>query len=294
MVKISRANFLPASLIAYFIGAAYAHSRGYNINTFILLIGFIGVGASHLAGNLFNEYFDYKNGADKNSPESPFSGGSKLIDRGIYKPRDVLMMAVGAFTAALVCGLALFFIIKDYMILILALSGGALLIEYTAPPLKLAYNKLGEAAIFLSFGVLLVLGGSFIFSKEINFGAVLISLPIAFLVTAVILCNQMPDYETDAEAGKSNLIHIVGKNRGWAVYLAAVFLSYISILANIAYGSLPSYLAISGVIYLLGVRNAFILRKPSSGLDDYISASSGTVTLHAVIGALIILALALL
>lgn len=293
MFRISRANFLPASLIAYFIGVAYAYSTGYKIDTFIMLIGFLGVGAAHLSGNLFNEYFDYKNGADKNSPSSPFSGGSKLIDKGEYKPNDVLKLAAMMLIMAFLCCMVLLFKIKSYVILLLALVGGILLLGYTAPPLKLAYRKWGEADIFFSFGVILVMGGNFIFSRSINAGVVLISLPIAFLITAVILCNEIPDYETDRAAKKFNLIHMAGKSRGWVIYLAAVIASYISILINIAYGNLPVYFIFSGALYLLGVESTVILRNSQGHLSGYIKASSYTVMLHAIIGSAIILSLVL-
>jgi len=79
---------------------------------------------------------------------------------------------------------------------------GVLAAQYTAPPLRLAYNRLGEIDIFLLFRIFLVMGSFYLFAEKFTFNSFLVSLPIAFLFAGVIICNEIPDSEYDLRAKK--------------------------------------------------------------------------------------------
>jgi 1,4-dihydroxy-2-naphthoate octaprenyltransferase len=159
LVRATRAHFLPASLIPFCIGAAFAFSSGFAINAFRFFAGITGVAAAHLAGNVLNDYFDDRSKADTITlRKSPFFGGSRVIQDGLLGPSGMLRLALAFLAVSFICGAALFFSVRSLFFLFYVIAAGVLIVEYTAPPLRLAYNRWGEADIFLCFGIALTPG----------------------------------------------------------------------------------------------------------------------------------------
>lgn len=292
LLRASRANFLPASIIPFIIGASFAFNQGYKISFPKLLFGILGVASAHLAGNLMNDYYDDRSDADKlNTNSSPFFGGSKVIQNKGMTPKEVLISSIMLFFLALLSGIIIFLITLDPVILIMMLIAGILASGYTAPPLSFAYRKIGELVIFLLFGALLVMASFYIFSQKFTASSFVISLPISFLVLGVILCNEIPDYKSDILVGKRNLISLVGQERGYILYILAILFSIIAIIINISMEMLPAYFASSILMFIIGLRAINVLCKKPKVLDNYIKASQLTIVLHGLVGVALIAAL---
>ncbi|MCX5678855.1 MAG: prenyltransferase [Candidatus Omnitrophica bacterium] len=291
-IKAARANFLPASLMPFLIGAFYAFRLGHNVSPARFILAFLGVGSMHLAGNLFNDYFDYKSGADNMSgKESPFFGGSRVIQKGLLNSSDVLSLSLFFTALAFLCGMGIYIITEDPVFPLFMLIAAILAFEYTAPPLRLSYNRLGELDIFLLFGVLLVMGSFYLFTGTFTIGAFLVSLPISFLVGAIIVCNEVPDYHSDVAAGKHNLVYIVGRERGYIIYAFLIILSALTLIVNVLSGNIPHISALIILFYAIGVKVTLILKDRVSGMNDFIHASMLTIALHTIVGAAMILTL---
>ena len=107
---------------------------------------------------------------------------------------------------------------------------------YTAEPLKFSSRKgLGELTIFLTFGPLLTLGSFFAMSNtsiEISFqllqNFVLIGIPLGLLTTNILFINQFPDFTSDKKSNKINLVVLFGKKFSRWIYLANLFVIYIT------------------------------------------------------------------
>jgi 1,4-dihydroxy-2-naphthoate octaprenyltransferase len=293
--RISRANFLPASIVPFLIGAAFAHRSGYTIPAGIFVLGTLGVATAHLAANLFNDYFDYVQGCDASSAtKSPFFGGSKAIQEGAASSKEVLSLALIFLSIALFCGLGIMRALHDANIFLLMLGALFLLVGYTAPPFKFAYRRMGEAVIFLMFGVYLVMASYYVFSGLFSLHSFFASLPISFLIAAVIICNEIPDYDNDERAGKHTIVSLSGKGKGYLLYATCLLCSYLSIAYNVMVGAFHQVSLISVFFYTLGVRAAVILKKYSSNeIRDFNRASGYTIVLHSVVGILSIVAILL-
>ncbi|MBD3380033.1 MAG: hypothetical protein GF408_06200 [Candidatus Omnitrophica bacterium] len=288
--KITRANFLPASLIPFLAGAGFAHYRGYALYPLVLFLGLAGTAFAHLGANAINNYWDHKSGADGiGSGRSAFFGGSGLIARGQASPRRVLFWGKLLMALSFASGLALFLVVFDYRILLFMLAGGVLAVGYTAPPLKLAYRRGGEAVIFLLFGPLLSAGSFLIFTGMLGPEPFLVSLPIGFLVLAVILCNEVPDIKTDTEAGKKNLMTAAGRRKAWILYIVPVGMAACFTVLNVLYGLFPVSALVCLPFFILGYRAASLLRDLSGGFAEYNKASKLTVGLHTAAGIVIVL-----
>ena len=286
---IARAAFLPASVLPFLVGAAYARYTGAVIRPALLLLGLAGVSCAHLGGNLFNDYFDHKSGADELHPRpSVFFGGSRAIQDGVVSPGYVLAAAAAFLSAALLFGSVIILAVPGPVIPMFMLAGGTIAVAYTAPPLKLAYRRLGEAAIFICFGIFLSLGGYAVFAGPLTADVVLVSLPVAFLVLGVIVCNEIPDSPFDSAAGKKNLVGLLGRGNGYVLYGASVALSACSLIFIILRGVVPACSFLVLPLYLAGLKAARLLKTGYDDTGSAVKASGMTVALHGAVGVVMV------
>ncbi|MHA2253401.1 MAG: UbiA family prenyltransferase, partial [Candidatus Kariarchaeaceae archaeon] len=98
-----RLPFLTASVTPVLLGTAvaWAIEDKFELGFFILTL--IGSICLHLGANISNDYFDHINRTDDINVEfvRPFTGGSRMIQRGLLTPKEVLtgsfiVYAIGA------------------------------------------------------------------------------------------------------------------------------------------------------------------------------------------------------
>jgi 1,4-dihydroxy-2-naphthoate octaprenyltransferase len=289
-MKALRVRFFTASLIPILLGIMVAgQSNPLPILRVLLVIG--GIFFYHGGSNLINDLYDDLSGTDRiNHYYSPFNGGSRVLQEGLIT-RDICIKAVVfCFTVGTVCALLLASSGGGWEIILLGIAGLFCAYFYSAPPLRLAGTALGEAMVGFAFGPLLVVGtvraltGYFI--KEAFF----LSLPIGFLITAVIFINEFPDYQADQVTGKKNLVVRMGKERSIRCFALLLMSAYLLMLLNLILLELPQYLIIFVLtlplawwVYWMGKRNLNDARK-------VLPACAGTIILHFVNGLTLILA----
>ena len=256
-IAITRAGFTSASLFPVLIVASYFAGIGdYLFSSISLIFTLVGIFSLQLFSNLYNDFFDVKDGTDginddyfnvgMNDPileGAQLSGGSRAIELGLITLKKTKLLA----NLMLICSLtsAIFILLLSYLktnsyhnsiyVSIIAISGIALGYFYTAKPLKLSARKgLGELTIFLAFGPLLTLGTGFaissetiiLFSKEF-YNLFFLGIPVGLLTTNILFINQFPDYKSDKLAGKNNLVVVLGKKAARWVYLIFLSLTFI-------------------------------------------------------------------
>lgn len=188
-----------------------------------------------LAGtNFVNDYYDHRKGTD--GPGSLAPPGA--IRQGLLTPRQVLAAGIACFAAGAATGLVLCWAVSWQLLWVGAASllAGFL---YTGWPLHLAYRALGELVVFVFMGPVIVMGAAFVQAERWSRDAFIASLPIGFLVAAILHANNLRDLEQDRAAGKRTLSTILG--RRWAerelwLLIAAAFAA---LAGAIAAGALP-------------------------------------------------------
>jgi 1,4-dihydroxy-2-naphthoate polyprenyltransferase len=291
--KAARADFLPASLIPFLIGTFYAFNRGFSLSLPKLIFGLSGVIFAHLSANLLNDYYDYKSGADNQTPKvSSFFGGSRAIQDGLFSDKEILRLSLLFLFLAFSCLLAVLILTFDFTLLIFTVAALFLAVQYTAPPLKLAYRLMGEFTIFLLFGLGLVMGSFYLFSGVFDKGSFLIALPVSFLIAAVIISNQVPDFNSDIKVGKKNLLSFVGVDNTYILYGFLILFSFGFLLLNIVMGNLSIYAALAGLIYFLAIPAFLNLKNNLRDINKLIQTSRLTLIQHFLVGAVIIIILA--
>ena len=226
-----RAPFLTAAIVPIILGTCVAwSSTGIFILEIFILTLIAGV-FIHIGSNITNDYYDHQSGTDDLNVDfvRPFTGGSRMIQRGWMSPREVFVEAIVFFALGGGIGLYLAYT-RGIEVLILGIIGVGSGFFYTAPPFRFVSRGYGEVFIGLNFGVLMTLGAYFVQTQVLAWEAVFPSIPIAILITAVLYINEFPDHDADRDAGKRTIVVRLGRPRaakGYVILMTSVYLSII-------------------------------------------------------------------
>ncbi len=283
---VTRAPFLTATLVPILIAAAWvAATSSIAFNWLAFALALAGGCALHVAANTFNDYFDWKSGADKANNEyfQMFSGGSRAIEMGLISEKGMLRLGVISSVFALATGVALT-AMQGWGILAFGVAGLFSAYFYTAPPLRLVARKgMGELLIGLNFGPLMVAGTVYALTGQVAPIDFVVGLPIGLLTTAILWVNQFPDAPSDEKTGKNHLVVVLGKDRaryGYALLLATAFA--IPVVAA-AVGAFPAGAALFVLGLPLGIYASLILFRHFES-RKLVRACSTTIQLHLVAG----------
>jgi 1,4-dihydroxy-2-naphthoate octaprenyltransferase/uncharacterized membrane protein YphA (DoxX/SURF4 family) len=184
----------------------------------------------HMAANLTNTYYDFKKGVDKDDADD-----RTLVDKTVSE-EVVFYLAVGLFAAS--TAIIIFLAATVGLIVLLpAVPGILLAFFYTADPCNLKAMGLGDVAVFLNFGPLLMAGVSIAVLGFVEPQIMLFSVPVGLLTDAILHANNHRDVKADAAAGVKTLAQYLGEEKSYHFYIALLFGSYaICTLAAISYG----------------------------------------------------------
>jgi len=277
-----RVAFLPASLLPYTYGALLAQGP---LRAGRFALGLAAVAATALSANAMNDYADARAGADSQDPEYyAFFGGSKLIQQGRLCPGAYLCAALGLAVVAALAAAALAWTLGRPGALVLFAGALGLGWAYTAPPLRLGYRRLGEATVFLVFGLMAVGAGAFAQTGAVPTLRVLaLSAPFACLIAAVLVANEVPDAAEDAAAGKHTLVTTLGARRGYLLFSGLAAGAFAAILGSVAAGWLRPVALVAFAGAPLGWRAARILRWDWAEKRALVRSSRLALGLHAIV-----------
>jgi 1,4-dihydroxy-2-naphthoate octaprenyltransferase len=239
-LRTTRLPFLSATIVPVVLGIAIAARQGsFDLLTAVLTV--VGAAFLQLGLNVANDVFDAAQGADDaNVTPTQFSGGSRVIQYGLVSFRQMAGLATAFYVGSAVIGLVLLALRGSPALLVIGVVGFIVSIGYTAPPLKLVYRGLGEIAVAVGFGPLMLLGAYVVQTRgTISWEPVIASLPIALLVALILYVNEIPDRRGDARAGKRTLPVRLSKSTVIAGYRLAAVAAYAILVAGVAFGLLP-------------------------------------------------------
>ncbi len=293
-IMATRPQFFTVIVLPILLGTVIAWSRQSVFLPEYFVLALLGGILAHAGINVLNDYFDHLNRSDElnREPLTPFAGGSRMIQRRLIAPREMFYYGLMLLGGVIFIGLFLVWS-RGLPVFFLGLLGVLSGYFYSSPPLALNSRGWGEFLVGLNFGVLAVLGGYYVQVQRLDPVAVGASLPLAFLVAAILYINQFPDYEADREAGKRTLVVKLGRWRARPVFaallaggffslLVGVWLELIPLLALLALLALPLALRAIQVVYLAHDLKAALV----PGIKN-------TILLHATISLLLMLAFAL-
>jgi 1,4-dihydroxy-2-naphthoate octaprenyltransferase len=221
----------------------------------------------HLATNLANDLFDHIQGTD--AGES--IGGSRVIQQGkisvtaLTRALLAIYGTAGAIGVAVILGRQTWGVAPLYA---LALFSS---IFYVAPPVRYGYRGLGELSVGLNMGPVMLVGTEWVIAGSPSLGALLISLPVGFMVASILFYQSLPDLETDRRAGKMTLAVKLGRRfapAGFAMIVAAAYASTAWLVLAGLVGR-AAWLAFLGIPYFVGTLRLILTTRDWVDLDRF-------------------------
>jgi len=250
VIRSMRIPFLALTPVCVFLGASVVIANQAEINPILLAMAFCGAMLAHISVNTLNEYSDFKNGLDLATIKTPFSGGSGALPEHPGMLKAVFSLAIISLFITIVIGC--FFIWKYGMAIFpLGLTGLLLIVSYTGWINKHPFLCLIAPGI--GFGFLMVVGTQFVLQGEYLLLSWLVALIPFFQVNNLLLLNQYPDIDADADAGRYHLPIAHGINRSNMVYGCFTLATAATIISLVLIEQLP----LLSLIALLPIPLAF-------------------------------------
>jgi 1,4-dihydroxy-2-naphthoate octaprenyltransferase len=183
------------------------------------LAALVGAALLQVGANFANDVFDFERGADNADRLGP----QRATQQGWISAAQMKRAMWLAFAGATAVGLYLTWV-AGWPVLALGLLSIAAAYLYTGGPKPYGYLGLGDLAVFVFFGFGAVAGTYYVQALSVSTLALVASIPIGALATAILVVNNLRDIETDARAGKNTLAVRLGDGptRGYYLLLLAV------------------------------------------------------------------------
>jgi 1,4-dihydroxy-2-naphthoate octaprenyltransferase len=239
-LRTTRLPFLTATIIPVLLGILIAARNG-SFDLVAAALTVVGAAFVQLGLNVANDVFDTVQGADDaNVTPTQFSGGSRVIQYGLVSLRQMATLATVFYVLAGLIGLVLLATHGSAALLVIGIVGYVVSLGYTAPPLKFVYRGLGELAVALGFGPLMLLGAYVVQTRgALSWEPFAASIPIALLVALILYVNEIPDRRGDARAGKRTLPVRFSRAAVIGGYRVAAAGAYVALVAGVVLGILP-------------------------------------------------------
>jgi len=265
------------------VAAALAWWRGSWGGFTLFFLTVLGVAAVHIGGNLLNDYYDAFGSDPLNRFVTPFSGGSRVIQNQELTPETVRNLAYGCLALGGICGLALIYGGRPWVAL-LGLGGVAAAWLYSASPVQLMSRGLGELTIFLAFGPVLSFGAYYAISGELRPEGFFVSLPLAFLITAILWINEFPDLEADSQASKQHLVVRLGLRKARWVYAGLMLAPFLSLPFLLEIFGFPGHLFAGLAALPLALKAVGQVWHLDPTEEEFVNLQALTIKTHFIMG----------
>jgi 1,4-dihydroxy-2-naphthoate octaprenyltransferase len=233
-----------------------------------------GLVMAHASNNIFNDYTDFARGVDKDNYFRTVYGAQPVAS-GLVSRREHLMYFAVTALCAILPGVYLLFINGwDPMILLLMGIGAFFVLFYTWP---LKYLAMGELAVLLVWGPLMIGGGYYVLARHWDWNVVVASLPYVLGVTTVIFGKHIDKITIDKEKRIFTVPVLIGERPARLAVLTMMILPYVVTFYLIATRFFTPVLALV-LLALPAFRRtapAFLKPKPAARPPDFPDGQGG-------------------
>jgi 1,4-dihydroxy-2-naphthoate octaprenyltransferase len=215
-VEGARPRTLPAALapVAAGTGAAAALGSAEPVRALLAL----GIALALQVGvNYANDYSDGVRGTDRNRV-----GPLRLVGSGVAAPARVRAAALASLAVAAVLGLVLVAVSRAWPLLVVGAAAIAAAWSYTGGRRPYGYRALGEVGVFVFFGLVAVLGTTYVQAGRLSWAALAAAVGVGAYACAILVANNLRDIPTDRVEGKRTLAVVLGDPRTRRLWLALV------------------------------------------------------------------------
>jgi 1,4-dihydroxy-2-naphthoate octaprenyltransferase len=223
-----------AVIVMTFTSAAFAGVLAFKAGAFDgLLFALVTTGLclAHATNNLVNDLTDYWKGVDKDNYFRT-QYGPQTVQDGFLSVGQLMTYAGLTGIVALGIGFYLVFVSNRGDVTLLLLASGAFFVLFYTFPLK--YIGMGEPAVLVVWGPLMVGGSYFVITGTWSNEVALASLAYALGPTAVLFGKHTDKLEFDREKGIRTLPVILGESISRKVTVGLILAQY-PVIAYLVY-----------------------------------------------------------
>ncbi|MGN6131098.1 MAG: 1,4-dihydroxy-2-naphthoate polyprenyltransferase [Nocardioidaceae bacterium] len=238
----ARPRTLPAAVAPVLAGTGVAAHLGSAIWWKAALALVVSL-ALQVGVNYANDYSDGIRGTDEDRV-----GPLRLVGSGAARPAAVKAAAFASFALACVAGLVLAATTAWWLVVVGALCVVAAWF-YTGGSSPYGYHALGEVMVFLFFGVVAVMGTTYVQTETAAsmVPALYAAIGVGALACAILVANNLRDVPTDREVGKRTLAVVLGDERSRAFYALLVLAALVFL---VALAVATTWWALLGLVFL--------------------------------------------
>ncbi|WP_137292324.1 1,4-dihydroxy-2-naphthoate polyprenyltransferase [Nocardioides dongxiaopingii] len=239
-VQGARPRTLPAAVSPVLAGTGVASYDGGAVWWKALLALLVSL-ALQVAVNYANDYSDGIRGTD-----DVRVGPMRLVGSGVATPGAVKRAAFLAFGVAGAAGLVLAATTAWWLVAVGLVSVVAAW-YYTGGSTPYGYLGLGEVMVFVFFGLVAVVGTTYVQTEAWSWAALAAACGVGALACAILVVNNLRDIPTDTDAGKRTLAVRLGDAATRRLYVGLVAVAAVAVVAVAA---LTSWWALLGLGFL--------------------------------------------
>ena len=284
-IEAFRLRTLPLALASIGMGGFLAAAAG-KFDGLIFGLCCVTTIFLQVLSNLANDYGDSIHGADHADRKGP----KRAVQSGVISATQ-MKRAVTLFSMlSLVSGAALLLtsfgfdwnsILFFFVLGVLCIAAA---IAYTVGNKPYGYAGLGDVAVLIFFGIVGVMGSTYLFTKEIYWPNVWPALSCGFFSMAVLNINNIRDIESDRVAGKFSIPVRTGKRVAvqyhWFLLLAGLFSAIFYTMIHFRSSYQLLFLLAAPLLFANGIN---VAKKPSEELDPYLKQMALSTLLFVVL-----------
>ena len=216
------------------------------------LVVTLGLFIAHGTNNLLNDLTDFSRGIDKDNYFRTQYGVHPLVQGFWDKKQQVTWFLVSGTLAFLSGVFALFYTHFSPAVIILFAAGALALLLYTWP---MKYIGLGELAIFLIWGPVMVMGVYLVLARswtDTAWLAALAGVPFGLSVVSINIGKHIDKSAEDRKKGVGTLPVRIGEKAARYVNMAVIVLIYLVILYLVFW--LRYFTPVLLIVFLTGKR----------------------------------------
>jgi 1,4-dihydroxy-2-naphthoate octaprenyltransferase len=258
-----------AVLVMTFLSAAFAGIFAFRAGQFdwgLWLLIVFGLLMAHATNNLVNDYTDYVKGVDQDNYYRAQYGPQPLV-HGLLSKGQLLTYTIVTGLISLAIGIALIYLRGGYTILFLSL--GVFFVLFYTWPLK--YIALGEIAVLIVWGPLMIGGGYYVITGSWDWNVVIASMPYALGVTGVIFGKHIDKFSVDKSKKIYTLPVLLGDKLSRIAVVSMFILQYLAVGYLVITGFFTPFplIVLFGISTLRQILPMFRESKPDEKPTDF-------------------------
>lgn len=269
----ARPRTLPAAASPVVVGTALAFAAG-GFQAGPALAALLAALLLQIGANLANDVFDFHRGADATNRLGPL----RVTQAGLLRPDQVYRGMLVVFGLAALLGVYLF-LVAGWPVILIGAACILAALAYTGGPFPFGYYGLGDLFVFIFFGPVATVGTYYVQTQALSLLAVWASLPMGFLITAILVVNNLRDIENDRQVGKRTLAVRLGVKGTQIEYMLCLAGAYLTPLALWLSRQGPGWMLLSWLSLPVAYRWTAALRGEQGRALNRALGGTGQLTL---------------